>query len=160
MTDHRSFCCTGWVSSPPSGWEWFPTSFGAIGAVGSLQKAEFLTFFLGAMHATVPGFTPPPGPLPPFQLAEPDVFRQRLTEAGLAEVLVETISWDMHMDSATHFWNVVTCSNPIGAQLVANLTPEQQQQVRRVLDGMLRERSGGEPRAVIHNELHIGVGTK
>jgi ubiquinone/menaquinone biosynthesis C-methylase UbiE len=137
-----------------------PGGQAVIGAFGAFRKAEFITFFMGAMQATVPGFTPPPGPLPPFQLADPDVFGQRLAEAGLADVSVERITWDMHMESAAHFWNVVTSSNPIGAQLVANLTPEQQQQVRQVLDGMLRERSGGEAKALIHNEVNIGVGTK
>lgn len=46
------------------------------------------------------------------------------------------------------------------AGLVAGLTAEQRDDVRQVLDGILRERSGGEPGAILHTEINIGVGTK
>jgi ubiquinone/menaquinone biosynthesis C-methylase UbiE len=131
----------------------------AVGTFGAFQKAELIGFFLGAIKATVPGFAPPAGPLPPFRLAEPDVFGQHLAGAGLTDVSVETVSWDMHIDSAAHLWNMVTSQHPIGAQLAAGLTPQQREQVRQVLDGMLRERSGGEPGAVLHADINIGVGT-
>ena len=58
-----------------------------------------------------------------------------------------------------HLWNVFTSSNPIGAQLVGGLTPEQRTDVWQVLDGMLRERSGGGPGAVLHADINIGTGT-
>jgi hypothetical protein len=32
--------------------------------------------------------------------------------------------------------------------------------VRQVLDGMLRERSGGGPDAVLHADINLGIGTK
>src|SRR5690606_32771677 len=66
-----------------------------------IQKVEFLTFFMGAMRAVVPGFaglpTDPP-PLP-FQAADPEVLRQRFREAGLADVHVEQSTFDMHFES-------------------------------------------------------------
>lgn len=42
-------------------------------AVGPPPQAKFLTFFLGAVRATVPGFTGLPTDLPPllFQVADP-----------------------------------------------------------------------------------------
>jgi ubiquinone/menaquinone biosynthesis C-methylase UbiE len=131
-----------------------------IGAFSALPKAEFIAFTIGAMQAAVPGFTPPEGPLPPFRWADPEVFRQQLVEAGLAETSVEPVTWDTPFESVDHLWNTFRSSNPIGAQLVGNLSPEQQAQVRQVLDGMLRERSGGGSGAVLHTEINVGRGTK
>lgn len=130
-------------------------------AFGALRKAEFIGFLLGALQVAVPGFTGPPMTPPPlpFQLADPEVFRGKLTAAGLTGVVVDTITWDMPVDSATHLWNEVTSSNPVGAELVAPLTEAQRADVLHVLDGMLRERSG-RPGAVLHAEINIGTGTK
>jgi hypothetical protein len=66
----------------------------------------------------------------------------------------------MAFRSGAHLWDSVTSSNPIGAQLVAGLTEAQADEARQVLDGMLRERSGGGPGAVLHAEVNVGVGTK
>jgi ubiquinone/menaquinone biosynthesis C-methylase UbiE len=132
-----------------------------VGAFGALPKVEFITFFMGAMQATVPGFVPLPTdpPIPPFQVADPAVFRDRLTGAGLSDVSVETLTWKMPIASASHFWNVFTSSNPIGAQLVADLSAQQRTSVQDVLAGMLRERSGGESGAVLLADVNIGTGT-
>lgn len=131
-------------------------------AFGAPRKAEFLGFFTSAVQAAVPGLTPLPTDSPPlpFQVSDPETLRQRLVEAGLSDVTVETTTWDMEFDSAVHFWDMVTSSNPIGAQLVAGLTPGQRTEVQQVLDGMLRERSGGKPGAVLHTAVNIGTGTK
>ncbi len=133
-----------------------------IVAFGPIQQAEFLGFFLRAVQATVPDVTPPPMDPPPlqFQVSDPKVLRRRLDEAGLSDVTVETTNWDMEFDSAAHFWDMITSSNPIGAQLVAGLTAGQRNDVRQVLDGMLRDRSGGKPGAVLHTAVNIGTGTK
>ena len=98
-----------------------------IVAFGPLHKAEFLTFFFGALRAAVPGFTGPPMDPPPlpFQVADPDLLRQKLVRAGLADVRVGTAVWDLPVRSAAHLWNVVASSNPIGAAVVADLTAEQ-----------------------------------
>jgi ubiquinone/menaquinone biosynthesis C-methylase UbiE len=133
-----------------------------IVAFGPPQKAEFLGFFLGAMHAAVPGFAGLPNDPPPlqFQVADPGKLRQHMTDTGLPDVRVETVTWHMEFQSATHFWNLVTNSNPVGAMLLADLTAEQRTGVRQVLDGMLRERSGGGPAAALNTEVNIGIGTK
>jgi hypothetical protein len=57
-------------------------------------------------------------------------------------------------------WNWVLGSNPIAGMIVGGLTEEQQATVRQVLDGMLRERAGGNGRTVLTAPLNIGVGTK
>ncbi|MPZ63452.1 MAG: methyltransferase domain-containing protein [Propionibacteriales bacterium] len=128
---------------------------------GPLPTVEFIVFFASAVQAAVPGITPLPTDPPPlpFQVAEPGVLRQRLAEAGLRDIQIETITWDMVIDSPQHFWAVFTSSNPIGAQMVADLTDEQQEAVKQVLDGMLRERSGGTRGATLHAEVNIGTGT-
>jgi ubiquinone/menaquinone biosynthesis C-methylase UbiE len=131
-------------------------------AFGALPKAEFLRFFVGAVKAVLPDVAGPPMDPPPlpFQLADPEVFRRRLAAAGLSQVAVETITWDMPFHSGAHMWAAVTSSNPIGAQLVAGLTAAQRAEVEQVLDGILRERSGGEPGAVLQAEVNVGTGTK
>jgi ubiquinone/menaquinone biosynthesis C-methylase UbiE len=132
-----------------------------IVAAGPLPRAEFLTFFFGAVRAVVPGFaglpTDPP-PLP-FQVADPDRLRDKLTGAGLTDVRVERDVWDIPARSGAHLWDIVTSSNPLGAAAVANLSGQQTAEVQRVLDGMLRERSDGGPQAVLHSAVNVGVGT-
>jgi ubiquinone/menaquinone biosynthesis C-methylase UbiE len=133
-----------------------------VGGFGAPQKAEFLGYFFGAMQATVPGFTPilmDPPPLP-FQVADPEVLRRRLSGAGLSGVSVDTVTWTFEVDSAADLWNLIRSSNPIGAQLIAGLTEPQRAEVQRVMDGMLRERSGGAPGAALHTDVNIGTGSK
>lgn len=131
-------------------------------AFGPPDRAEFLGFFLGALRATVPGFVPPPSdPSPlPFQVADPAVLRRRLEVAGLDEVRVETDTWSMRFRSAEHFWDLVTHSNPLGAELSAGLTDEQTAEAKRVLEGMFRERSGGGPGGLLTAAVNLGTGTR
>lgn len=133
-----------------------------VSAFGALQRAEFITFFVGALDAAIPDFEgfPGDGPPLPFQFADPDRLRSALGAAGLREVEVETVTWEMDFRSAGHFWEAVTSSNPIGAQMVGDLTDEQRTQVRQVVDGMLRERSGGGPGALLTTEMNIAVGVR
>lgn len=132
-----------------------------IVAFGPMEEAEFLTFFLGALEASVPGFTGlPSGPPPlPFQVADPEKLRQKLANAGLKDIKLDVVNWPMEFASGTHFWNTVTSGNPIAGELIADLTEEQTNTVRQVLDGMLRERSDGGP-AAVNNRVNIGIGRK
>jgi ubiquinone/menaquinone biosynthesis C-methylase UbiE len=121
----------------------------------------FLGLFIGAMHAVVPGFTgiPMEPPPLPFQVADPDKLRQRMLEAGLQAVRVEDGAETLEIQSGKHLWNWVTNSNPLGALLVADLTPAQSVAVQQALDAQLRERSGGSGPALVTNPVHIGIGT-
>lgn len=132
-----------------------------IVAFGPPRKAEFLTFFLEALRTAVPSFIGPPMDPPPlpFQVADPEKLRRELTEAGLKDVRVETITWRMEFRSATHMWDVVPSTNPIGAMLVTDLTGGQRAEALQALDSMLRERSGDGP-VVLNTEVNIGIGTK
>ena len=131
-------------------------------AFGAPMTVEFFGFFLGALKSAVPGFTGPPMDPPPlpFQLSDPQVFRQALAATGLADIRVETVTGHAEFRTGQHMWDWVTNSNPIGAALVADLTDEQRAAVRHVLDGMLRDRSGNNGPAILNHEVNIGIGTK
>lgn len=126
-----------------------------------LQHVEFLTFFLGAMRAVVPGFTglPTDPPPLPFQAADPDALSRKLHDASLTDVSVDQETVAMKFDSGRHLWDTVTSSNPIGSALVANLSTHQREEVRCVLDAMLRERSGSAG-GVLSCLVNIGIGRK
>ncbi|MEX2587380.1 MAG: methyltransferase domain-containing protein [Actinomycetota bacterium] len=90
-----------------------------IAAFGALDRAEFLTVFMGAMKTAVTGFTPPPMDPPPlpFQLADPQKMQRELTGAGLQNVIVKTVTWRMEFESTARFWDMIRSSNPIAVQL-------------------------------------------
>jgi ubiquinone/menaquinone biosynthesis C-methylase UbiE len=132
-------------------------------AYGSPAQFEALQFFIAALRAVVPDFEGLPDDPPPleFQVADPDVLRRRLTDAGLRDVTVDTTHQErIEIRSGQGLWDWVLSSNPIAGMIVGDLTAEQQATVRRVLDGMLRERSDGTSAAVLTAPLNIGVGTK
>jgi SAM-dependent methyltransferase len=132
-----------------------------IVAFGPIKKVEFIAFVISAVRAAAPDVAPLPTDPPPlpFQAADPEVLRDRLADAGLREVRIDKITWETAFTSAHHLWRMFTASNPIGAQVGARLGDEQRAGATRVLDGMLRERSGGAPGAVLHAEVNIGIGT-
>lgn len=132
-------------------------------AYGSPAEYEALQFFIAALQAVVPNFEGLPDDPPPleFQVADPAMLRQRLTDAGLRNVTVDTTHQErVEFDSGDEMWNWMLGGNRIAGMIVGDLTDEQQATVRDVLDGMLRERSGGSGRAVLTAPLNIGVGTK
>lgn len=138
-----------------------------VGTFGPLPEVEFVSFFFGALRTVVPDHLPPPGaPLPPFRLADPETFQDALEGVGLREVTVDVVTWettfatvDADGSLVDHFLDVVLASNPIAGQLTGGLTAEQWEQVRGVLDGMLRERAGGQPGAVLSSQVNVGRGT-
>ncbi len=127
---------------------------------GPLPQAEFVTFCLGALQATLGEAMPvPPDPMPPFRLADPTTLRATLVQAGLHAPRVDTVDWELPFRSADHLVDMTLSSNPIAGQLTAGLTGDQFAQVRQVVDGMLRERSGGAPGALLHAEMRVGQAT-
>lgn len=132
-------------------------------AYGSPTESEALQSFISALRAVVPGFEGLPDDPPPleFQVADPDVLRQRLTDAGLRGVTVDTTHQErIECRSGQELWSWMLSSNPIAGMIVDDLTTDQQAAVRQVLDGMLRERADGTGPAVLVAPLNIGIGTK
>lgn len=131
-------------------------------AYGSPAEIEFLQFTIGAMQAVVPDFAGLPDDPPPleFQVSDPQVLRTRLIDAGLKNVKVEASAERPAFSSGQEMWDWLMYGNPISGMLVADLTEEQRATIRQVLDGMLRERMGGNGRAVLTNAVNIGIGTK
>lgn len=132
-------------------------------AYGDPSEFEALHVFISAVQAVVPDFEGPAEdePMLEFQVADPDVMRQRLTDAGLTTVTVDTSNQErIHVRNGQQLWDWTVGSNPIPNMLVADLTDRQRDDIIQVLDGMVRERSGGNGAAVLTAPLNIGVGTK
>jgi SAM-dependent methyltransferase len=132
-------------------------------AYGDPAEFEALHVFISAAQAVVPEFEGPAEgePLLEFQVADPDVLRHRLIDAGLTNVTVDTSHQErITMRTGQQLWDWCLGGNPIPGMLVANLTDEQRADIIQVLDGMVRERSGGNSPAVLTAPLNIGVGTK
>jgi hypothetical protein len=127
-----------------------------------LRPCTALQFFISALKAVAPEFPGLPDDPPPleFQVADPDVLRERLTDAGLKEVRVERTAERPAFTSGQEMWDWVLYGNPIPGMLLADLREDQQTRLREILDGMLRERFGTNGRAVLTNAVNIGIGTK
>lgn len=129
-------------------------------AFGPLPQAEFIGFFLRAVQAAVPGVVPTQMDPPlPFRAADPDLLAERLAEAGLSDVSVRTVTAEVPFGSAADLFDAVAASHPLPAGISGSLAPDQREEVLAVLDGMLRERSGGQPGAALHVAVNIGTGT-
>jgi ubiquinone/menaquinone biosynthesis C-methylase UbiE len=131
-------------------------------AYGPPAGFEVIDVFLGALTAVVADFPGMPDDPPPleFQVSDPDVLRRRLIDAGLREVTVTTSAERPAFATGQELWDWVYYSNPIAGMLVDDLSEEQRETIRRVLDGIVRERAGRDGRAVFTNQVNIAVGTK
>lgn len=131
-------------------------------AYGAPAKLEFLQMFISVLQVVLPEFTGLPDDPPPleFQVSDPAVLRQRLTDAGLRNVTIEQSAERPAFRSGQEMWNWVLYGNPIPGMLVGELTEAQRATIRQVLDGMLRERFDGSGRAVLSNAVNIAVGTR
>jgi ubiquinone/menaquinone biosynthesis C-methylase UbiE len=132
-------------------------------AYGPPDKFEALQFFIAALRSVVEDFEGVPDDPPPleFQVADPVVLRERLENAGLSEVRVDTAHEErVEFRSGQDFWNWMLNGNPIVGMIVSDLTDEQQTTVREVLDGMIRERAASRGSAVLTAQLNIGFGWK
>ena len=131
-------------------------------AYGSPEEFEALQVFISALKAVAPEFPGIPDDPPPleFQVADPEVLRRRLTDAGLKDVRVERTAERPVFASGQEMWDWVLYGNPIPGMLVADFTEDQRTRLRQVLDGMLRERAGADGRAVLTNAVNVGIGRK
>lgn len=125
-------------------------------------ELEFLHLFLGALKAVAPDFPGIPDDPPPleFQVADPDVLRRRLADAGLRDIVVHQRAESPAFRTGREFWDWAYWGNPIGGMLVDDLTEEQRESMRQILDGMLRERFNPSGTAVLRNGVNIGIGIK
>ncbi|MEX0869741.1 MAG: methyltransferase domain-containing protein [Nitriliruptoraceae bacterium] len=116
-----------------------------VAAFGPMPKVEFVGFFFGALRTIAPDQLPAPDEPPaPFRLADAATFRQTLEGVGLTEVGIDVVTWETTFASVDDYLDVLMSSNPITQQVTERLTGEQRDEVRQVLDGMLRERAGGQ----------------
>ena len=132
-------------------------------AYGDPSEFEAFHVFLSAVQAVVPEFEGPADdePMLEFQVADPDVLRQRLIDAGLRDVIVDTTNQErIDVRTGQQLWDWTLGSNPIPNMLLADLTDEQRDDIIQVVDGIVRERSGVSGAAVLTAPLNIGVGTK
>jgi ubiquinone/menaquinone biosynthesis C-methylase UbiE len=135
-----------------------------VTAYGSPHDVEFLGCFVAAVQAAVPAFEGPPmDPLPlPFQLHDPERLREELATAGLERIAVETITEPTEFRSGEHLWDWLIHSNPIVTAILAELDLDAGQTavVRDALDGLVRERAGGDGPATLTAPINIGIATK
>jgi ubiquinone/menaquinone biosynthesis C-methylase UbiE len=131
-------------------------------AYASPAELDFLQIFLGALKAVAPdfpGLADDPPPLE-FQVADPEVLRQRLADAGLRDLHVERTAERPAFASGQEMWDWVYYGNPISDVILSAVNEGQRARLREVLDGMLRERGGADGRALLTNAVNVGVGTK
>jgi ubiquinone/menaquinone biosynthesis C-methylase UbiE len=131
--------------------------------LGPPEKVEFFSFFIRAIQAAVPNFTPPMDPPPlPFQLRNPERLKQEMINAGLKDIRVETIDERLSFQSGQQFWEWLINSNPVAQQVLVelNLTEQQKQILQGSLDLLIRERSVGNDVAILTNQIHRGIGKK
>ena len=129
---------------------------------GSPAELEFLGLFVGALRAVVPDFAGVPDDPPPleFQVADPEVLRQRLVDAGLRDVQIAPSAERAVFRSGQELWDWVLYGNPLPGMLVGGLSDSQRATLKGVLDGMVRDRAVATGRAIVENRVNIGIGTK
>ncbi len=131
-------------------------------AFGPPDRVDFIEFFFTALQIVVPDFQGlPQNPPPlPFQLANPEIFRKRMENAGLQEIQIIREVEEIKFKTGAELWNSVTSSNPIAAQVIAGLAEGQKVQVQQTLDAMVREQAEGNDVAILNSELNVAVGRK
>lgn len=126
-------------------------------ALWPVDQAEHLAFARGALRAVRPDVTPrTTTPAPP--LTGTSTLRRMLEAAGVRDIQLETTTWKVAVASADDLLDLVV-DVPDVAAVIGRMTEAELREVRQILDGMLRERSGGTPGAVLHAEVRIATGT-
>ena len=131
-------------------------------AYGFPAELDFLQIFIGALKAVHPEFPGLPDDPPPleFQVADPEVLRRRLADAGVNDVRIERTAERPTFSSGQEMWDWVLYGNPIPGAIVEDLGEDQRARLRQVLDGMLRERADRDGRASLTNRVNIAIGVR
>jgi ubiquinone/menaquinone biosynthesis C-methylase UbiE len=130
---------------------------------GSPAEFEALQVFIGALRAVNPAFEGMPADPPPleFQVADPNVMKQRLEAAGLRNVTVDTTHRErVELRSGRQLWDWCLGSNPIPNMLVGDLDEAQRSAVIGHIEETIRVRSKGASSAVLTAPVNIGIGTR
>ena len=133
-------------------------------AYGSPEKIEFIDFFIRALQSVAPKFEGLPTDPPPleFQVADPNLLYNKLLEAGLKNVTVDTVIEKLEFNSGEQFFDWTINGNPIVGHIFSelNITNEQIEIIKQRLDEMIRERAGKNMSAILTDPVNIGFGTK
>ena len=132
-------------------------------AYASPARFEALQVFIAALRAVNPDFEGLPSDPPPleFQVAHPEILRQRLAAAGLRDIHVDT-AHEERIQVRTGKQLVDWClgGNPIPGMLVAGLTDRQRGAMQERIDETIRARVSDQGVAVLSAPLNIGLGIK
>lgn len=132
-------------------------------AYGSPARFEALQVFVDALRSVKPDFEGLPSDPPPleFQVADPEIMRQRLVAAGLRDVQIDTAHEErIELRSGEQLFDWCLGGNPIPGMLVADLTDQQRSAMQERIDQAIRARANGHGIAVLSAPLNIGIGIK
>jgi SAM-dependent methyltransferase len=104
------------------------------------SRSRWLGVVLDAWAAAgaQPPDTVPPGP-PMFQFADESTFSRLLTEAGLADVTVETVEFPLELESGDELWTGLIEGSVRVRPLVVGQPPEVQRAIRTHFDELVDE---------------------
>lgn len=129
---------------------------------GPLQKVEFFNMFMQAVQETLPdlnSLSPKDLPLE-FQVSDSKILQEKMEEAGLTNVRVNPIVYQLMVHSGSDLWKWVTSSNLFVNQLLSGIDQQLCNRIHRTLDKMVRDRTGGQDMAIFEAAVHIGIGKK
>jgi ubiquinone/menaquinone biosynthesis C-methylase UbiE len=131
--------------------------------LGNPGEVEFFAFFVRGIQSVRPDFPSQLDPPPlPFQLQDPERFRNELTKAGLKDVTIERFTETLEFETGKELWNWVIWSNPVAEMVLGelNLSGGERESIEQTLERMVRERASGSGVAKLTIPVNIGVGTK
>ena len=133
-------------------------------AYGSPAEFDALQFFVAALQTVAPDFAGLPDPPPlEFQVADPDVLRERLVAAGLGDVRVDTTQQErLELSTGQEAWDWMVFSNPITEMILddVGVSEADRARMRAALERMIRDRANADGVAVLTAPLNIGWGRK
>ena len=135
-----------------------PGGKGLMVVFGPIENVEVFSFFMRAMAAAIPGFTPPPG-LPLFSLADPEKLTQEMIAGGFTSVEVDQFALPFEVESGTQVWETLTSAAPPIKMMVGGLTDQQKQTIEDTLNQIVNERIQGGI-AALNMQMNVAVATK
>jgi SAM-dependent methyltransferase len=133
-------------------------------AYGPPAEFDALQFFVAALQTVAPDFAGLPDPPPlEFQVADPNVLRERLIAAGLGDVRVDNTQQErLELSTGQQLWDWMVFSNPITHMILEDVgvSEADRARMRAALEKMLRARANADGVAVLTAPLNIGWGRK